>query len=88
MYHPHFHVVFYVEFSTVLFMREGTIPPNFTDLVQHISQRVAPDNIELKDTWFDPDLEVDPSETPSHEPSIAPENHNNMLMLLQSVPHV
>ena len=29
-----FHVVFDDEFSTVPFMREGKIPPNWTDLVQ------------------------------------------------------
>ena len=34
---PQFHVVFDDELSTVPFTREGTIPPNWTDLVQHIS---------------------------------------------------
>ena len=62
-------------------MREGTIPPNWTDLVHRISQSSAPDNIDLKDIWFTPDLEEDPSESPSHEPSVAPENNNKTLML-------
>ena len=51
-----FHVVFDDEFSTVPFMREGKIPPNFTYLVQHISQSGTPNNIYLKDTLFTPDL--------------------------------
>ena len=33
-------------------MREGTIPPNWTDLVQRSSQSVTTENIELKNTWF------------------------------------
>ena len=45
-----FHVVFDDEFFTVPFMREGIIPPNLTDLVQHSSQISAPDNIDLTDT--------------------------------------
>ena len=52
-----FHVVFYVDFSTVTFIREGKI--------QRISQSGAPDNIYFKDTWFTPDIEEYPRETPS-----------------------
>ena len=53
-----FHVVFADEFYTVPFMREGTMPPNWTDLVQRSSQSGAPENIDLKDTWFT----IDPEE--------------------------
>ena len=53
---PQLYVVFDDEFSTVLFMGEGTIPPNWTDLVQHRSQHGAPDNIDLKYTWFNIDI--------------------------------
>ena len=58
---PQFHVVFDDKLSDVPFIREGTIPPNWTDLVQHSSQSGAPDNIDPKDAWFTPDLEEDPS---------------------------
>ena len=34
---PQFHVVFDDEFSTIPFMREGTISPNWTDIVQRRS---------------------------------------------------
>ena len=54
---PQFNVVFNDEFYTVPFMREVTIPPNWTDLVHLISQSDAPDNIDFKDTWFIPDIE-------------------------------
>ena len=54
-------------------MREGTIPSNLTDRVQLRSQSGAPENIDLKDTWFTPDLEGDPSETPNHMPRVVPE---------------
>ena len=46
------------------------------------------DNIDLRDNWFTPDLEEDTRETPSHEPSIAPENNNKTLTSPQSEPHV
>ena len=76
------------EFSTVTFTREGTILPNWTYLVQRISSRSALDNIELKDTLFTPNIEEFCSETPSHEPIVAPENNNKTLTLPQYKPHV
>ena len=75
------------EFSTVPFIREGKIPPNCTDLVQRISQSSSPYNVYLKDSWFNPEPEEAPSETSSHESSVAPENTNNILMLSQSIRH-
>ena len=51
------HMVFDDEFYTISFMREGTIPPNCTDIVQLISYRGVLENIDLNDTWFTPDLE-------------------------------
>ena len=45
---PQFHVVFDDEFTTVRFMREGTIPSNWTYLVKCRSQSVVSDDIELK----------------------------------------
>ena len=74
-----FHVVFDDEFSTVPFMREGTIPPNWTSILQRRSQSGAPENTDLKYTWFTPDIEEYPSETPIHEPGISPDNNNHML---------
>ena len=81
-------MVFDYEFSTVTFMREGTITQNWTYLVQGISQIGATDNIDLKDTLLNPNLEEYPRYTPSDEPSVSPNNNNIMLMLLQDVLHV
>ena len=47
---PQFHVVFDEEFSTFPFMREGTITPNWTDIVHRSSQIGAAENIDLKYT--------------------------------------
>ena len=69
-------------------MREGTILSNWTDIVQRSSQIIALENIDLKGTWFDPNLDGDPRKTPSNKPSVAPDNSNNTLTLLQSIPHV
>ena len=44
---PQFHVVFDAKFSKVLFMREVTKTPNWTDLVKHRSPSGAIDNIDL-----------------------------------------
>ena len=56
--------------------------------MQGSSHSNIPENIDLKDTWFTPDLEEDPRETLSHEPSVAKENNNKMLTLSHSVLHV
>ena len=61
-----FHVVFDDEFSTVPFMREGAILPNLKDPVQLRSHSTAPENIHLKNNWFNTYLGQDTSETLSH----------------------
>ena len=71
---PQFHLVFDVDFPTVPFMGEVTIPQNWIDIVQRSSQSGAPDNIDLKDTWFTPDCDQDPRETPSHKMIFTPYN--------------
>ena len=81
-------MVFDDEFFTVPSMREGTIPPNLTDLVQLRSQSTAPDNIYLKNTWFTPYLEEDTSENLIHDPNISMNTNKNMLIPSQLVPHV
>ena len=85
---PQFYVVLDDDSSTVTFIREGKMPLNWTDFVQCSSQIISPENIDLKDTWFTPDLEEDPRKTPIHEPSVAPDNNNNMIAPLQYVPHL
>ena len=69
---PQFHLVFHDKFPTVQFMRDGTIPPHCTHIVQLISQRGSQENIDLKDNCFNPDLEEDPIKTPSNEPGVSP----------------
>ena len=69
---PQFHVVFDDESSTVPFMREGTIPPIWIDLVQRSLQIGALDSIELKDDWFTPYIEEYPRKTLTHIPRVAP----------------
>ena len=76
-----FYVLFDDEFSTVPFIRKGTIYPDWTDLVHHISQSGAPENMHIKDNWFTPDLEEDPIKTSRHKVSVVTttDNKNNML---------
>ena len=82
------HMVFDDEFSTVPFMREDTILPNWTDLVYHISQIGAPYNIDLEDTWFTPYIEEYPSKTSTHVPRVAKENNRNITTSSQSIKQV
>ena len=81
-------MVFDDEFSTVPFMREGTIPTILTDHEQLGSQSTAPENIHNNNTWFTSYLEEDTNETLSREPNIATDNINNTLVPLQLVPHI
>ena len=67
---------------------EVAITPNWTDLVQRSSHSGAPDNIDIKYNWFTPDPEEYPSDTPSHDPSVAPDNNNKTLTSFHSGPHV
>ena len=69
-------------------MREVTIHPNWTYLVQSISQSGAPDNIDLKDTWFTPDLEEYPGKKTTHVPRVAQENTRNTITSSKSVQQV
>ena len=54
-------------------MTEGTIHPNWTDLLQRSSESGAPENIDIEDTWFTPDLVECTIKTTSHVPIVAPE---------------
>ena len=78
-------MVFDDEFSIVTFIREVTIPPNWKDIVQLISQKGAPNNIDLKDTLFTPDIEEYPRKTPTRVPKVALVNNKNEITLLQTV---
>ena len=60
-------------------MREGIIPPNWTDILQRRSHRVALENIYRKYNRFTTDIEEDHSKTPRHKPIIAPGNNNKMI---------
>ena len=65
-------------------MREDTIAPSWTDIVRCRSQSGARDNIDLKGTWFTPNIEEDTNKNPIHVPIIATENKNQ----LPSKPHI
>ena len=69
-------------------MSESKIPPNWTYRVQYNSQSGAQEKIDLKYTWFTPDIEEDPRKPPTHATSIAPENNNNTFTSPQSKTHV
>ena len=55
--------------------------------MQLISKIGSPENIDLKDTWFTPNIEEDTRKNPRHEPIIARENkkqHQSKLYVQES----
>jgi hypothetical protein len=48
---PQFHVVFDDEFATVPFMRNGEVPPNWSDLVRHSATLATDEDFDLATTW-------------------------------------
>ena len=48
---PQFHVFFDDEFTTVLFMRDGQIPPNWSDLVKHSAELATSEHFDLATSW-------------------------------------
>ena len=83
---PQFHVVFNDTFSTVPRMREGTIPPHWTDLVRNSTELATDESFDIAKTWFegtaDP-TDVSPLGVPlvtqesTFTPGIEGDNQNN-----------
>ena len=48
---PQFHVVFDDEFTTVPFMREGTVPPNWRQLLNESTELATEESFNLAKTW-------------------------------------
>ena len=70
---PQFHVVFDDTFSAVPFMWEGTIPPNWAELVRNSTETATDENFDIAKTWFE--SSVDPSEiSPSDVPLVSQES--------------
>ena len=49
---PQYHVVFDDDFSTVSYMEEGTVPPNWADLVSYSSEHASSQDYILAETWL------------------------------------
>ena len=47
-----FQVVFDDEFSTVYYMKVGTIPPNWENIVKYSSEMATAQDVDLEDTWL------------------------------------
>ena len=47
-----FHCVFDYHFTTVLHMRNGTLPSNWADLVEPSSEEILPERLPVRNTWL------------------------------------
>ena len=51
---PQYHVVFDDDFTTVLHLRKGTVPPNWEKLVLGSLERSTDEFFDLTQTWMQP----------------------------------
>ena len=49
---PQYHVVFDDDFTKVLYMKAGTLPPNLEDLVHHSCETATAEEVKLADSWL------------------------------------
>ena len=50
---PQFHVVFNDTFSTVPYMRPGTVPEHWNFLVQNLTEIATDESFDIAKTWFE-----------------------------------
>jgi hypothetical protein len=67
---PQFHVVFDDTFSTVPFMREGTVPSHWAELVRNSSEVATDESFDIAKTWFEG--EFDPMDVAPNDISLTP----------------
>jgi len=48
-----FHVFFNDTFSTVPYMREGTIPPHWAELIRNSTELITDESFDIAKTWFE-----------------------------------
>ena len=60
-----YNVLFDGNFLAVTFMWEDPIPLNWAELVHRILWEITPENIDLNDTFFTPNIKDDPGELPN-----------------------
>ena len=56
--------------------------------MQHSLQSGSTEYIDLRETWFTPDVEEYPIKTPAHVPIVTPENNIYLITLSQSTQQV
>ena len=68
---PQYHVVFDDEFTTVRYMEEGTVPPNWADLVEYSSEHANSQDYKLAETWLNYSNRS-PNSSPADNPVVDP----------------
>ena len=68
---PQYHVVFDDEFTTVRYMEEGTVPPNWADLVEYSSEHASSQDYNLAETWLNYSNRS-PNSSPADNPVVDP----------------
>ena len=71
---PQYHVVFDDEFSTITYMEEGTVPPNWSDLVEHSSELATNQDYNLAEIWLASKSNSLTEEMPIGNPVVDPFN--------------
>ena len=69
---PQYHVVFDDEFTTVASMEEGTVPPNWADLVKYSSELATRQDYQLAETWLSQSSSNNADSSPADNPVVDP----------------
>ena len=49
---PQYHVVLDVDFTNVLYMEAGTLPPNWQEIIEHSPEKATTEDVSKVDTWL------------------------------------
>ena len=73
---PQYHVVFYDDFTTVPYMKAGTLPSNWQELIEHSSEKATTEDFIMADTWLSDQQMADATDQLTDPFAIVPDQHN------------
>ena len=73
---PQYHLVFNDDFTTVLYMEAGTLPPNWQELIEHSSEMATSEDLFKADTWLSDQQMLDATDQLTDPFAIVPDQHN------------
>ena len=72
---PQYHVVFDDDFTTVPYMKAGTITKNWQEIIEHSSEMATTENVFKADAWLSGQQMVDATNELTYPFVIEPDQH-------------